>query len=263
VPTPAEAAAPPVGRLGGRVAIVTGGGQGIGQGIALALATEGAKLAIVDIDLSRAEQTVDACGARGVDALAVRCDVADEQAVRRAVAQVHERFGRIDILVNNAHDFTVGVPLEDTTPAQMDRSWRTAALGTLFFMQACLPHLRDRGGKILNIGSGAALDGDVGSGSYVAAKEAVRALTRVAAREWGPHGIHVNALCPFARSPRWEEFAKEHPGRVERQARALPLRRAPGDPELDIGRAALFLLSDDSSYVTGQTLFVEGGRMRT
>jgi len=124
--------------------------------------------------------------------------------------------------------------------------------------------MRDRGGgKILNIGSGGALDGDAGAASYVAAKEAVRALTRVAAREWGPHGIHVNTLCPFARTPRWEAFAAEHPGRVERQAAALPLRRAPGDPELDIGRAAVFLVSDDSSYVTGQTLFVEGGRMRT
>ena len=251
------------GRLGGRVAVVTGGGQGIGQGIALALATEGANQAIVDLDLERAQDTAAMCIARGVDALAVRCDVSDEAAVHGAVAAVLQRFGRLDILVNNAHDFTVGVPLEDTTPELMQRSWSTAALGTLFFMQACLPHLRDHGGKILNIGSGAGLDGDVGSASYAAATEAVRALTRVAAREWGQYGIHVNTLCPFARSPRWEEFAREHPGRVERQAQTLPLRRAPGDPEQDIGRAALFLVSDDSSYVTGQTLFVEGGRMRT
>jgi NAD(P)-dependent dehydrogenase (short-subunit alcohol dehydrogenase family) len=146
----------------------------------------------------------------------------------------------------------------------MERSWRSAALGTLYFMQACFAPMRDHGGgKILNIGSGSALDGDAGAASYVAAKEAVRALTRVAAREWGPHGIHVNTLCPFARTPRWEAFAEEHPGRVERQAASLPLRRAPGDPELDIGRAAVFLVGDDSSYVTGQTLFVEGGRMRT
>ena len=127
---------------------------------------------------------------------------------------------------------------------------------------SCRPRfaaLTEHGGKILNIGSGSALDGDAGSASYASAKEGVRVLTHVAAREWGPHGIHVNTLCPFSRSPRWEAFAAEHPGRVERQAASMPLRRAPGDPELDIGRAAVFLLSDDSSYVTGQTLFVEGG----
>jgi NAD(P)-dependent dehydrogenase (short-subunit alcohol dehydrogenase family) len=263
VAAPVQEPAPRCGRLDGRVAVVTGAGQGVGRGIALALATEGANQAVVDRDLNRATETADTCTTRGVDAVAVRCDVSDETAVHRAVAATHERFGRIDILVNNAHDFTVGVRLEDTTPELMQRSWSTAALGTLFFMQACLPYMREHGGKILNVGSGAGLDGDVGSASYVAAKEAVRALTRVAAREWGPYGIYVNTLCPFASSPRWEAFAREHPGRVERQAQALPLRRAPGDPELDIGRAALFLVSDDSSYVTGQTLFVEGGRMRT
>jgi NAD(P)-dependent dehydrogenase (short-subunit alcohol dehydrogenase family) len=252
------------GRLAGRVAIVTGAGQGVGEGIALALASEGARLAVVDIDPDTAGATVAECERRGVDAAALAADVSSRADVDHAAAEVLRRFGSIDILVNNAHDFTLGIPLEATTDEDMDRSWRTAALGTLYFMQACLGPMRAQGsGKILNIGSGSALDGDHGAASYVTAKEAVRALTRVAAREWGPYGIHVNTLCPFARSPRWEAFAKEHPGRVERQAAALPLRRAPGDPELDIGRAAVFLVSDDASYVTGQTLFVEGGRMRT
>jgi NAD(P)-dependent dehydrogenase (short-subunit alcohol dehydrogenase family) len=252
------------GRLAGRVAIVTGAGQGVGQGIALALATEGARIAAVDINPETAGTTVAACRARGANAMALSADVGSRSDVDEAASEVLRELGSIDILVNNAHDFTLGIPLEATTDADMERSWRTATLGTLYCMQACFPVMRDRGGgKILNIGSGSALDGDAGAASYVAAKEAVRALTRVAAREWGPHGIHVNTLCPFARSPRWEAFAAEHPGRVERQAASLPLRRAPGDPELDIGRAAVFLVSDDASYVTGQTLFVEGGRMRT
>lgn len=252
------------GRLADRVAIVTGAGQGVGRGIALALAAEGARIAAVDLNVDTARQTADACRARGVDAVAIVADVGRRTDVEAAADEVLRELGSIAILVNNAHDFTLGIPLEETTDDDMERSWRTAALGTLYCMQACFAPMRDAGaGKILNIGSGSALDGDAGSASYVAAKEAVRALTRVAAREWGPHGIHVNTLCPFARTPRWEAFAAEHPGRVERQAAGLPLRRAPGDPELDIGRAAVFLVSDDSSYVTGQTLFVEGGRMRT
>jgi len=252
------------GRLEGRVAVVTGAGQGVGRGIALACAAEGARIAAVDLRREGADETATLCRGRDVDAIAVAADVGRRADVDRAVGEVLDHFGSLAILVNNAHDFTLGVPLEETTDDDMERSWRSAALGTLYFMQACFAPMRDQGGgKILNIGSGSALDGDAGAASYVAAKEAVRALTRVAAREWGPHGIHVNTLCPFARTPRWEAFADAHPGRVDRQAASLPLRRAPGDPELDIGRAAVFLVSDDSSYVTGQTLFVEGGRMRT
>ena len=253
----------PVSRLAGRVALVTGAAQGVGRGIALALAAEGAAIAVVDRNQDGAVDAAEECRDRGVNTAAFSCDVADRGDVNRTVASVVDTFGGLQILVNNAHAFTLGIPLLDTTVDDMEQSWRTAVLGTLYFMQAAHDALTVAGGKILNIGSGSALDGDAGSASYASAKEGVRVLTRVAAREWGPQGIHVNTLCPFSRSPRWEAFAAEHPGRVERQAASLPLRRAPGDPELDIGRAAVFLVSDDSSYVTGQTLFVEGGRMRT
>jgi 2-hydroxycyclohexanecarboxyl-CoA dehydrogenase len=255
-------AVPAGSRLAGKVALVTGAGQGVGEGIALAFASEGAAIAALDIDPDTAESTAQACRERGADAVSVRADVADRASVAAAVASTVDALGGIQVLVNNAHRFTLGVPLVDTTDELMESSWRTATMGTLHCMQACLPHLSVDGGKIVNIGSGSGLDGDVGSASYVTAKEAVRALTRVAAREWGPLGIHVNTLCPFSSSPRVEAFAAEHPGRMERTARSLPLRRAPGHPEHDIGRAALFLASDDASYVTGQTLFVEGGRIR-
>jgi NAD(P)-dependent dehydrogenase (short-subunit alcohol dehydrogenase family) len=250
-------------RLAGRVALVTGAAQGVGLGIALAFASEGASIAVVDRNGEGAAQAAAECRARGALAESFTCDVADRDATVRTVAAVVDTFGALQILVNNAHAFTLGIPLLETSVEDMEQSWRTAVLGTLYFMQAAHDALAVEGGTILNIGSGSALDGDAGSASYASAKEAVRVLTRVAAREWGPDGIRVNTLCPFSRSPRWEAFAAEHPGRVERQAASLPLRRAPGDPELDIGRAALFLVSDDSSYVTGQTLFVEGGRMRT
>jgi len=249
-------------RLHNRAAFITGAAQGVGEGIALAFASEGAAIGVVDLNLQGAESTADACRERGAKSIAVKADVSDRDSVCEAVRAVSSAFGGIHILVNNAHDFRLGISLEETTDELMDRSWRTGALGTLYCMQACLPHLRQGGGKIINIGSGSGLDGDVGSASYVAAKEAIRALTRVAAREWGPLGIHVNTLCPYSTSPRWEAFVAENPGRAERTARSLPLRRGPGHPEHDIGRAALFLASDDSSYVTGQTLFVEGGRIR-
>jgi 2-hydroxycyclohexanecarboxyl-CoA dehydrogenase len=252
-----------VSRLAGDVAVVTGAAQGVGRGIALALASEGASIAVIDRNHAGALDAAAECRGRGVRAEAFECDVADRGAVSSTVAAIVETFGGFRILVNNAHAFTLGLPILDTTIDDMEQSWRTAVLGTLWFMQAAYETLAVGGGAILNIGSGSALDGDSGSASYASAKEGVRVLTRVAAREWGPHGIRVNTLCPFSRSPRWEAFAAEHPGRVERQAASLPLRRAPGDPELDIGRAALFLVSDDSGYVTGQTLFVEGGRMRT
>jgi NAD(P)-dependent dehydrogenase (short-subunit alcohol dehydrogenase family) len=250
-------------RLDGHVAIITGAGQGVGLGIALAVASEGARIVAVDINPASATRSAEACSKRGRDAIAVACDVSRRADVERAVTTTLETFDAVDILVNNAHAFRLGVPIQETSDELMEESWRTATMGTLYGMQACFPHMKSRGGKIINIGSGSGLDGDAGSASYVAAKEAVRALTRVAATEWGQYGIYVNTLCPFARSPRWEAFAAEHPNRVERQARRLPLRRAPGDPETDIGRAALFLASEDSNYVTGQTLFVEGGRMRT
>lgn len=251
-----------MGRLDGRVAFITGAAQGVGEGIALAFASEGADIGIADLNLEGAERTAEECRRRGSRAVAVLADVSERASVEPAVAQVAADLGGIHILVNNAHDFRLGVTLEQTTDDLMERSWRTATMGTLYCMQAALPHLRVRGGRIINIGSGSGLDGDVGSASYVAAKEGVRALTRVAAREWGPLGVCVNTLCPFSSSPRWEAFAAEHPGRAEKTARSLPLRRGPGHPEHDIGRAALFLASDDSSYVTGQTLFVEGGRIR-
>jgi NAD(P)-dependent dehydrogenase (short-subunit alcohol dehydrogenase family) len=250
-------------RLADRVALVTGAAQGVGLGIALAFASEGASIAVVDRKHPGAIDAAAACRERGAQAEAFTCDVADRDAVVQTVAEVVDTFGGLQILVNNAHAFTLGIPLLETSLDDMEQSWRTAVLGTLYFMQAAHGSLALTGGTILNIGSGSALDGDAGSASYASAKEGVRVLTRVAAREWGPEGIRVNTLCPFSRSPRWEAFAAEHPGRVERQAASLPLRRAPGDPELDIGRAALFLVSEDSSYVTGQTLFVEGGRMRT
>ena len=163
--------------------------------------SEGASIAVVDRNRDGAVDATNECRGRGVRAEPFTCDVADRADVTRTIDSVVDTFGGLQILVNNAHAFTLGIPLIDTTDDDMEQSWRTAVLGTLYFMQAAYDALTVDGGKILNIGSGSALDGDAGSASYASAKEGVRVLTRVAAREWGPHGIHVNTLCPFARSP--------------------------------------------------------------
>jgi NAD(P)-dependent dehydrogenase (short-subunit alcohol dehydrogenase family) len=246
-------------RLVGRTALVTGGAQGLGRGIALAFASEGANIALLDVRLDRARATALEVTARGVEAEAFLCDVSVRSDVVATVQQSVDRFGGIDVLVNCAHRVVSGVAIEDMTDELMDDSWRSGALGTLACMQACFPHLRVRGGSIINIGSGAGLEGLGGYSAYAPVKEAIRCLTKVAAREWGRHRIRVNTLCPHAATPPWEKFAREQPERAASFVERNALGWGPGDPEIHIGRAAVFLASSDSEYVTGQTLFVDGG----
>jgi NAD(P)-dependent dehydrogenase (short-subunit alcohol dehydrogenase family) len=246
-------------RLAGRTAVITGGAQGLGRGIALAFASEGADVALVDIQDELARATATEVAARGVEAEAYECDVSVRSDVATMAQQVAKRFGRIDILVNCAHRVVSGVPIEDMTDELMNTSWQSGALGTLACMQTCFPHLRIRGGSIINIGSGAGLEGLGGYAAYAPVKEAIRCLTKVAAREWGRYGIRVNTLCPHAATPPWEQFAREQPERAAAFVARNALGWGPGDPEQHIGRTAVFLASADSDYVTGQTLFVDGG----
>ena len=246
-------------RLAGHTALITGGAQGLGRGIALAFASEGADVALADIQVERARATAVEVAERGVESEAFRCDVSVRSDVAATVQQTIDRFGRIDVLVNCAHRVVSGVAIEEMTDELMDQSWRSGALGPLACMQGCFPHLRVRGGSIINIGSGAGLEGLGGYSAYAPVKEAIRCLTKVAAREWGGHGIRVNTLCPHAATPPWEKFASEQPERAASFAARAALGWGPGDPELHIGRAAVFLASSDSDFVTGQTLFVDGG----
>lgn len=249
----------PVRRLAGRVAVISGGGQGIGRGTARAVAAEGAAVAILDIDEDNAARTAQECATSGGDAIAVRCDVGERDDVARAVDDVVDQLGGIDVLVTCALPHLVVQPLEVTPPEAIDAMWRVGYLGVVNLMQACLPHLRDRRGSIVNFGSGAGIVGSGGYGSYAPIKEAVRAVTRVAAREWGPDGVRVNAICPFARSEQFDEWAAEYPDQAELAAAGTVLGRV-GDCEGDIGRAVVYLASDDASFVTGHTLMVDGGQ---
>lgn len=246
------------GRLTGKVALVTGAGQGIGRGIALALAADGAAVAVSGRRREPLETVAKEIAERGARALVVPGDVGVRGDADRMAAATAEEFGRIDVLVNNAQS-SAQARLERTTEADIELAWRSGAMGTFYCMQACLPQLKVRGGTVINFGSSAAIKGDVTFGSYAMAKDAIRALPRVAAREWGPYGIRVNVVCPTAMSPAAEEHRARQPDRFAEVLREIPLGRF-ADAEADIGRAVAALAGDDMAYLTGATLMLGGGR---
>jgi NAD(P)-dependent dehydrogenase (short-subunit alcohol dehydrogenase family) len=247
------------GRLLDRSAIVTGAGRGLGRGIAVALAKEGAQVACIGRTLSTLEETARLVEAQGVATCVARCDVTSLAEVTAAVAEVARAFGAIDILVNNAMDHH-HQPIEEITEAELDRAVRSSLYGSLFFMQACFPYLERRGGAVVNFASAGGTEGWPGQAAYAAAKEAVRGLTKSAAAEWGPLGITVNAVAPMGLS---DAFATWYEGLGEAEKAAelerIPLRRF-GDAERDIGAAVAFLASRDAAFITGRTIFVDGGR---
>ena len=246
-------------RLAGKLALVTGAGQGIGRGIGLAFAREGADVAVADLQAEKAAEVAEELAQVGVRTVALTCDVARRADCERAVERTAEAFGGLDILVNNAGWSKASIPLLEVDDAQFMRTLEVNTLGTFWMMQASHPHLLARGGgSIINFGSGSGTSGLPGEGPYAAAKEAVRGLSRVAANEWGPQGIRVNVICPFANSPGMLAWSELDPKSYEAMVRHIPLRRV-GDCERDIGRTAVYLASDDAAYVTGQTLMVDGG----
>ncbi len=244
-------------QLNGRVAIVTGGGRGVGRGIALALARAGAALAILERDPETGPRTVGEIEADGGAAMSLVGDVRVRADCEAAVAAVVERFGGVDVLVNNAQQVPTG-PLDACTDDDMYAAWESGALAAFRLMQLCHPLMRARGGgSIVNLGSGAGTQGLPGLGAYAVAKEGIRALTKVAMLEWGPDNVRVNTVCPWAHTDYWDRLDnREREARLRRN----PLRRI-AEPEADIGGVVVFLASDAGAYVTGQTIHVDGGNM--
>lgn len=244
--------------LGNKVAVVTGGGQGVGAGIALALAAEGAVVAVLGRTLATLEATCAEIHHRGGEAQAFVCDVTQADDIDAAVMEIVDEFGSIDILVNNAQIVPLGRLLE-INDDEYQEGMDSGPLATLRFMKACYPFLRGDG-SIVNLASSAAIRSDsAGFGAYAAAKEAIRALSRAAACEWGEDNIRVNCIMPLAMSPAMNRWVESGSDDVEAFLSTVPLGRV-GDCEEDVGRVVVFLCGPDASYITGHTLPIDGGQ---
>lgn len=244
--------------LDGKVAVVTGAGRGVGRGIAVALARAGATVAVLELDPETGARTAGEIEALGGRALARVCDVRSASDCEAGVTAVVEAFGGVDVLVNNAQQVRPYIPFVDLTDDDMLATWESGTLATFRMMRLCHPLMQARGGGcIVNLGSGAGTEGLPGFAAYAAAKEGIRGLTKVGAREWGSDGIRVNTICPYAGSEFWDTLPDET---KRRRLRGVPLGRM-GDCEQDIGGVAVFLAGDAGSYVTGQTIMVDGGAL--
>jgi NAD(P)-dependent dehydrogenase (short-subunit alcohol dehydrogenase family) len=247
------------GRLEGRVAIITGAGQGIGEGIAKVYARAGAKLVLTGRTLEKLETVADAIRAGGGT---VRCLVAlsgRRADAERTVSEAMSAYGRVDILVNNAQTFTDMAPVETIPEENLRINFDTGVIGALQLMQCAFPHMRERGGAIINLGSINGYACDPGLLAYAASKEAMRTLTKTAAREWGKYKIRVNTLVPAVITPYVENYLKET-GTYEMQLAKTALGYI-GNAEKDVAPLALFLASDESHYVTGQTINADSGML--
>lgn len=247
-------------QLAGKVAIVTGGARGVAKGVATAFVKAGAKVLIVDREADLGAATQAELSAFGEVAF-MQVDLMDRAALPGVVSEAVRRFGRLDTLVNAAQA-SRQVALIDTTPEDIDLAFGTGFWATFLLMQAAYPHLVESKGSVINFGSGAGMDGMATQASYGAAKEAIRSMSKVAATEWGPKGVRINVICPFADSPGVQQWREHFPEAYAAQIGKVPLRRI-GDPEKDIGAAAVFLASEAAAYVTGQTLMVDGGQVKS
>lgn len=243
--------------LMGKTAIVTGGGHGVGRGIALALAAEGANVVVCGRTAATLAAVCAEIETRGGAAAAVLCDVTVPADLERLVAATLAGFGGIDILVNNAALVPRGALLQIDAD-QIQGAWDTGPVAALNLMRLCHPHLCG-GGAIVNVSSAAAIQAHAPDrGVYAAVKAALNALSRAAANEWGADGIRVNSIMPFARTEAVERFFANEPAYAQTVLAAVPLGRI-GDCEEDIGRAVAFLAGPAAVYLTGATLPLDGG----
>ena len=246
-------------RLAGRVAVVTGAASGIGRAIALALAREGAKVAIADLNEAGGAAVARAIETDGGTARAWRADVTDAAAVEALVGQVVMEWGGVHVLVNNA-GWDTPMPFVETTPDFWDRILALNLRGPIACTHAVLPHMiRQAHGKIVSIASDAGRVGSSGEAVYSAAKGGIIAFTKTIAREVARHRINVNCVCPGpSDTPLFQnEFARVSPKLAASLTRVIPWGRL-GTPE-DVAPAVVFLTSDEAGFITGQTLSVSGG----
>ena len=260
-----------MGDVTGKVAIVTGSGRGIGKAMALTYGGAGAKVVVA----SRSRGTVDSVAAEiqaaGGTAIGVTCDVSQRDQVFAMVDEAVRAFGTVDILVNAAQSFgpadkpTTGAslqPLEDFDEADWEHTYTTGLMGSLWGMKAVFPHMKAHGGKIINFSSTAGLASNPGTAAYNMTKEAVRSLSRTAAREWGKYGINVNVINPLVMTDALADYGKHNPELLAATEARTALGRI-GDPVRVAGPLAIFLGSSESDYITGMTFQLNGGQFIT
>lgn len=243
-----------MGKLNGKVAIVTGSGQGVGRGYAIALAKEGAKVVIAEINPETGKAVAEEISKLGGQAIFVQCDVGVEEQVRQMVDLAVKEFGpTIDVLINNALTiFTDYASIEEFPEERWDRTYQTGIKATWYCCKAVLPYMKERGGKVINISSGWGYYGAPGWVDYSGCKEATRAFTKTEAKEWAKYNIKVNNISPAIYSPSYLEFAEKNPEMDE-------AHRKLGDAERDAGGAAVWLASEASDPFTGHTFDVTTG----
>jgi NAD(P)-dependent dehydrogenase (short-subunit alcohol dehydrogenase family) len=250
-----------MGRLDGKIAIITGAASGIGQATARRVAAEGARTVVADLNGAGASHVADAISAAGGEAIAVTADLGDIESVRAMVEAAVTAYGGLDILHNNAAATglaaTQDLPVSAADPAVWDTTMRVNLRGALVAIQAAVPHMIARGGgSVINTASGAGLAGDLGHPAYGASKAALVSLTRYVATEFGKQGIRCNAVSPgFIVIP----------GKPGREAVAATMLRHSLTPRLgtpdDVAALAVFLASDESAFITGQDICVDGGML--
>lgn len=237
-----------------KVVIVTGGASGIGGAVSRVLVARGAKVVAVDLNSEAGEKLKQDLGA---DVEFIPGDVSEKDVATTAVALANEKFGGLDGLVNNAHASRQAM-FNDLTEEQWELSFNTGFRATRQFMTAAYPLLAVNGGSVVNFGSGSAMVGQITQASYAASKEAIRGLSRVTANEWAKDNIRVNVVSPMALTDGVKAWSEAFPELYKDSLAKVPLGRF-GDPEQDVAPIVAFLLSDDSKYMTGQTLMADGG----
>jgi len=247
-----------MGELDDKVVFLTGAGRGIGVGIALALAKAGASLSLFGRTKETLEETAAKLSDLGCRSLVCVGDVGVRADVEKAISAAQLELGPIWELVNNAYG-AKSTYTEDITDDILDAALRTCVYGSLYAMQACFPTMQERGGRIINCGSGGSTMGLPELGAYNIAKEGIRGLTKTAAAGWGKYGITVNTICPLSSSDAYQGWFKSLSEQKQREhLEGIPLGRM-GDAEKDIGALVVFLAGPGGGYITGRTLHVDGG----
>ncbi len=250
-----------MGTMTGKTVIITGGGKGggIGYGISTAFAKEGANLVITGRNTQKLDNAKEELERLySIKVLALQADGGEEEQVKNVIDKTIAEFGKIDVLINNAQNSASGVMLADHTKEDFDRAIFSGLYAVFFYMKHAFPYLKETKGSVINFASGAGLFGKPGQSSYAAAKEGIRGLSRVAATEWGSFGINVNIICPLVMTDQLKQWKEAYPDVYEQTIKGIPLGRF-GDAESDIGGTCLFLASDAASYISGETITMQGG----